>query len=291
MKRYTHLPQVVLGVAFSWGIPMAFAAVTGSVSALGWLLFLASLLWIVAYDTEYAMVDRRDDVRAGVKSIAILFGRADRAMIGALQAAALGVLVLVGLNAGLRLAWFAALAVAGALFLYQPHLIRDRDESRCFAAFRNNTWVGVRPVCRRGGRVRHAVARRRHRLDRAIDWTGRAVAWLTFAMIVATCVVVVLRYGFDTSAIMLQESVIYMHGMVFMLGLAYTAQHDGHVRVDVCTGGCRPAAGASSTSSGISCSRCPCAGRSSSRASTTSRVPGRSSKAPRRSGACPRCSP
>ncbi len=142
MKRYTHLPQLVLGVAFSWGIPMAFAAVTGAVPALGWLLFLASLLWIVAYDTEYAMVDRRDDRRAGIKSIAILFGNADRAMIGALQGVTLGMLVLVGLNAGLRHAWFVALAVAAALFLYQQHLIRDREESACFAAFRNNTWVG-----------------------------------------------------------------------------------------------------------------------------------------------------
>ncbi|MYE14663.1 MAG: 4-hydroxybenzoate octaprenyltransferase [Gammaproteobacteria bacterium] len=142
MKRYTHLPQLVLGVAFSWGIPMAFAAVNESVSTLGWLLFLASLLWIVAYDTEYAMVDRRDDLRAGVKSIAILFGRADRAMIALLQAATLGMLVVVGVNACLRIPWFAALAVAAGLFLYQQHLIRDREEARCFAAFRNNTWVG-----------------------------------------------------------------------------------------------------------------------------------------------------
>ena len=142
MKRYTHLPQVVLGVAFSWGIPMAFAAVTGDVPTPGWLLFLASLLWIVAYDTEYAMVDRRDDLRAGIKSIAILFGQADRAMIGALQAATLAMLILVGANAGLGVAWFAALAIAAALFGYQQHLIREREESRCFAAFRNNTWVG-----------------------------------------------------------------------------------------------------------------------------------------------------
>ena len=142
MKRYTHLPQVVLGVAFSWGIPMAFAAVTGDVPTPGWLLFLASLLWIVAYDTEYAMVDRRDDLRAGIKSIAILFGQADRAMIGALQAATLAMLILVGANAGLGVAWFAALAIAAALFGYQQHLIHEREESRCFAAFRNNTWVG-----------------------------------------------------------------------------------------------------------------------------------------------------
>ena len=142
MKRYTHLPQVFLGVAFSWGIPMAFAAVTGDVPTPGWLLFLASLLWIVAYDTEYAMVDRRDDLRAGIKSIAILFGQADRAMIGALQAATLAMLILVGANAGLGVAWFAALAIAAALFGYQQHLIREREESRCFAAFRNNTWVG-----------------------------------------------------------------------------------------------------------------------------------------------------
>ena len=142
MKRYTHLPQLVLGVAFSWGIPMAFAAVTEEVPTVGWLLFLASLLWIVAYDTEYAMVDRQDDLRAGIKSIAILFGRADRAMIGALQAATLGMLVLVGVNAGLGLAWFVALVAAGALFLHQQHLIREREEARCFSAFRSNTWVG-----------------------------------------------------------------------------------------------------------------------------------------------------
>ena len=142
MKRYTHLPQVVLGVAFSWGIPMAFAAVTGDVPVPAWLLFFASLLWIVAYDTEYAMVDRRDDLRAGIKSIAILFGPADRALIGTLQAATLAMLILVGVNAGLGIAWFAALAVAAALFGYQQHLIREREESRCFAAFRNNTWVG-----------------------------------------------------------------------------------------------------------------------------------------------------
>ena len=142
MKRYTHLPQVVLGVAFSWGIPMAFAAVTGDVPVPAWLLFFASLLWIVAYDTEYAMVDRRDDLRAGIKSIAILFGQADRAMIGALQVATLAMLILVGANAGLGVAWFAALAIAAALFGYQQHLIREREESRCFAAFRNNTWVG-----------------------------------------------------------------------------------------------------------------------------------------------------
>ncbi len=142
MKRYTHLPQLVLGVAFSWGIPMAFAAVTGGVPAVGWLLFLASMLWIVAYDTEYAMVDRRDDLRAGIKSIAILFGHADRAMIGGLQAGTLGMLVLVGVNAGLGVAWFVALAAAAALFAYQQHLIRRREEAGCFAAFRNNTWVG-----------------------------------------------------------------------------------------------------------------------------------------------------
>ena len=142
MKRYTHLPQLVLGVAFSWGIPMAFAAVTGHLPTPAWLLFLASLLWIVAYDTEYAMVDRRDDLRAGIKSIAILFGQADRAMIAGLQAATLGMLVLVGMNTGLGVAWFVALGAAAALFAYQHHLIRRREEAGCFAAFRNNTWVG-----------------------------------------------------------------------------------------------------------------------------------------------------
>jgi len=141
-KRWTHLPQAVLGVAFSWGIPMAFAAATGTVAAPAWILFAASLVWIVAYDTQYAMVDRPDDVRAGVKSIAILFGRADLAMIAVLQAVAVGVLILVGMNAGLQIAWLAALAVVILCFGRQHWLTREREPARCFTAFRSNVWVG-----------------------------------------------------------------------------------------------------------------------------------------------------
>ena len=142
LKRWSHLPQVVLGAAFSWGIPMAFTAVTGSVPVIGWILFAASALWIIAYDTQYAMVDRRFDLEIGLKSSAILFGTADRAIIGALQGGALALLVLAGAQAGFRHAFFAALAAVAALFVYHQWLIRTREESACFKAFRNNVWVG-----------------------------------------------------------------------------------------------------------------------------------------------------
>ena len=142
LKRWSHLPQVVLGAAFSWGIPMAFTATTGSVPGLGWILFGASALWIIAYDTQYAMVDRRFDVEIGLKSSAILFRTADRAMIGALQCAALALFFLGGAQAGFRHAFFAALAAVAGLFIYHQWLIRSREESACFKAFRNNVWVG-----------------------------------------------------------------------------------------------------------------------------------------------------
>ena len=142
LKRWSHLPQVVLGAAFSWGIPMAFTATTGSVPGLGWILFGASVLWIIAYDTQYAMVDRRFDVEIGLKSSAILFATADRAVIGALQCAALALFFLGGAQAGFRHAFFAALAAVAALFIYHQWLIRTREEIACFKAFRNNVWVG-----------------------------------------------------------------------------------------------------------------------------------------------------
>ncbi len=141
-KRWTHLPQVVLGAAFSWGIVMAFAAVGGGVPATGWLFFVASLLWIVAYDTLYAMVDREDDLKAGIKSTAILFGAADRLMVGVLQAGAWFGFALLGWRSGFGVAYGAGLAVIVALFVYQQALIRERDRDRCFRAFLNNTWVG-----------------------------------------------------------------------------------------------------------------------------------------------------
>ena len=141
-KRWTHWPQVVLGIAFSWGILMAFAAVTGGVPSVGWLLFAASLLWIVAYDTLYAMVDRPDDLKAGVKSTAILFGEADRLMVGILQGGALFGFAMVGTHRGFGLVYGSALVVILALFGYQQFLIRRRERIECFRAFLNNIWVG-----------------------------------------------------------------------------------------------------------------------------------------------------
>ena len=142
LKRWTHLPQAALGVAFSWGIPMAFAAVNGSVSGAAWLLFAASLVWIVAYDTIYAMVDRDDDLRIGIKSTAILFGRADRLIVAGLQVVALVLLLGLGTVLALGPAYYLALAAIGGLFVYQQWLIRRRERERCFRAFGNNVWVG-----------------------------------------------------------------------------------------------------------------------------------------------------
>ena len=141
-KRYTHLAQVVLGAAFGWSIPMAFAAVTGEVPALGWLLFLANVLFSTIYDTEYAMVDRDDDIRVGAKSTAILFADADRPIIGVLMLTFLLAMLLAGTRAHLTWPYFASLGIAAGLFGWQQWLIRRREREACFAAFRNNNWVG-----------------------------------------------------------------------------------------------------------------------------------------------------
>ena len=143
MKRHTHLPQLVLGAAFSWSIPMAFAAVGNALPPTLWLLFIANLLWTVAYDTEYAMVDREDDLKVGIKSTAILFGELDRHIIGALQALTVTALVLVGQRFELGVAYFVSLLACAALFVYQQKLIRDREPANCFRAFLNNNWVGA----------------------------------------------------------------------------------------------------------------------------------------------------
>ncbi len=144
MKRYTHLPQLVLGMAFSWGILMTFTAQTGELPpATAWLLYVANCLWTVAYDTQYAMVDREYDLKIGVKSTAILFGDADRMMIGALQAMFLFAMFLAGGQFQLSAIYYLALFVAAGLFVYQQWLIRNRDTDACFRAFLNNHWAGL----------------------------------------------------------------------------------------------------------------------------------------------------
>lgn len=143
MKRYTHLPQLVLGAAFSWGIPMAFAAQRGTLPAALWLLYLANLSWTVAYDTAYAMVDREDDLKIGIKSSAILFGRHDRLIIGILQLTCLLCLFLAGRAFGLGLYYNASLVVAALLFGYHQYLLRERKPEDCFRVFLHNNWVGM----------------------------------------------------------------------------------------------------------------------------------------------------
>ncbi|CAK9886375.1 MAG: 4-hydroxybenzoate octaprenyltransferase [Candidatus Erwinia impunctatus] len=142
MKRHTHYPQVVLGAAFGWAIPMAWAAVSEALPLACWLLFFANLCWTVAYDTEYAMVDRDDDLKIGVKSTAIAFGRADRHIIGLLQLLTLIVLIAVGYLLALNEYYFCSLFIAGLFFLWQQKMINHRERSLCFKAFLNNNYVG-----------------------------------------------------------------------------------------------------------------------------------------------------
>lgn len=142
MKRYTHLPQVVLGMAFGWAIPMAFAAQTGAVPKVAWLLFVINVVWSVAYDTMYAMADREDDLKVGVKSTAILFGDADRLIVGLLQGLVLLGLLLLGRQLALGTPYYIGLLAALGFALYQQYLIRDREPAACFRAFLNNSWLG-----------------------------------------------------------------------------------------------------------------------------------------------------
>jgi 4-hydroxybenzoate polyprenyltransferase len=141
-KRFLSTPQFVLGVAFSWGVPMAFAATAGDVPRVGWLLFLATVIWVVVYDTQYAMTDRPDDVRIGVRSTAILFGDLDRAFIAGLQALLLTSLVLVGRSAAMGPWYYGGLVAAGLFCAYQAYLIKERDLVQSFRAFLNNAWLG-----------------------------------------------------------------------------------------------------------------------------------------------------
>lgn len=143
MKRLTHLPQIHLGVAFGWAVPMSFAAQTNGVAPIAWILLIAVVVWAVVYDTMYAMSDRDDDIRIGVKSTAILFGESDRIIVGALQITMMVVLLIVGHEVGLGIYYHFGLATAFALSIYQQYLIRGREPQRCFQAFVNNNWVGA----------------------------------------------------------------------------------------------------------------------------------------------------
>src|SRR3990172_9364016 len=143
VKRFTHLPQFYLGAAFGWGIPMAFAAQTGGIPPVGWVLFAANVCWSVAYDTAYAMVDREDDLKVGVKSTAILFGRFDRAMVFIFHIMKIVLLALAGALASLGLGYYAGLMAAPGFALYQQRLMRHRDRDGCFRAFLNNNWFGA----------------------------------------------------------------------------------------------------------------------------------------------------
>ena len=143
MKRYTHLPQIYLGAAFGWAIPMAFAAQTGTVPMIAWLLFVANVIWSTIYDTFYAMADREDDVLAGVKSTAILFGDDDKAIIAILQVTFLIAMLMVGSQLELSFIYYIGVLVTLGLFLYQQHLVRDRQAAACLQAFLNNNWVGA----------------------------------------------------------------------------------------------------------------------------------------------------
>lgn len=143
MKRYTHLPQVVLGAAFSWAIPMAFAAQANSLPAALWLVFAANLVWTVAYDTAYAMEDREDDLKIGIKSTAVLFGQYDRLMIGLLQLLTLVLLVAAGMAFGRGVIFYCGLVVMAGFFVWQQWLIRDRQRGPCLRAFLNNHYAGM----------------------------------------------------------------------------------------------------------------------------------------------------
>jgi 4-hydroxybenzoate polyprenyltransferase len=142
VKRVSHLPQVVLGAAFGWSIPMGFSAVSESLPLVCWLLFLVNIIWSVIYDTQYAMVDRNDDLKIGVKSTAILFGQYDKLIIGLLQIVMVGLLVVIGSLANLGMVYYGSLVLAATLFVYQQQLMVNRERAPCFKAFMNNNYVG-----------------------------------------------------------------------------------------------------------------------------------------------------
>ena len=147
MKRHTYLPQVFLGAAFAWAVPMAYAAETNSLPSIVWLIYMATLIWTVAYDTMYAMVDRDDELKIGVKSTALLFGNSDRAIIAFLQVLVILTLCIIAQQAKLGQYFYLGIVVSSVLFVYQQHLIRHRDRDACFKAFLNNNWVGLVLFC------------------------------------------------------------------------------------------------------------------------------------------------
>ena len=143
MKRVHYLPQVHLGAAFGWAVPMAFAAETGALPKQAWLLYVAAVIWAVVYDTMYSMVDRDDDLKLGLKSTAILFGDYDRLMVGIFQLVFVAAMVLIGIDLELSAFYYLGLGLAALLFAYQQFLIADRAPAHCFIAFMNNQWVGA----------------------------------------------------------------------------------------------------------------------------------------------------
>lgn len=143
MKRFTYLPQLVLGMAFGWAIPMAFAAQTNTLPAIVWWLFVANIVWTTLYDTFYAMADREDDLQAGVKSTAILFGKYDLFIQALLQLGFLLMMILIGLKLQLNMLFYLGLLIAAMLFVYQLRLSKDRERNACLKAFLNNNWVGA----------------------------------------------------------------------------------------------------------------------------------------------------
>ena len=146
-KRFTDAPQLFLGVAFSMGIPMAFAALAEAVPVEAWILFAANFCWIVAYDTQYAMSDRPDDIKASIRSTAILFGRYDNLIVGVLQILFVGIMVLLGYRLGMTAPYYFGLVVAAGFLIYQQWLCHNREPAKCLRAFFNNNWVGAVIYC------------------------------------------------------------------------------------------------------------------------------------------------
>lgn len=142
-KRFTHLPQVILGAAFGFAVPMAFAAQTNTLPALAWWLYLGAILWAVAYDTLYAIADRTDDLKIGIKSSAILFGRFDLTIVAIIQTIVITILAIIGWENGRGIVYFAGLLAAIGFVVYQLWLAKEREPKRCVQAFLNNNWLGM----------------------------------------------------------------------------------------------------------------------------------------------------